>query len=102
MSILYVIETVTTYDYFFSDKSLVVSAPTGSGKTVLLELAIVRLLMVLEELKYTGDFKIVYSKYFQTHFCNKCIKILINCEKLLSYQKQCLFVNSGASKSFVY
>ena len=30
-----------------SDRSVVVSAPTGSGKTVVMELALVRLLMAL-------------------------------------------------------
>ena len=29
----------------YSDKSIVVSAPTGSGKTVIFELAIIRLLL---------------------------------------------------------
>ncbi|KAF4527806.1 hypothetical protein B566_EDAN016218, partial [Ephemera danica] len=37
---------------------VVVAAPTGSGKTVLFEMAIVRLLQSLEN--YKGDFKIVY------------------------------------------
>lgn len=38
------------------------SAPTGSGKTVILELAIVRLLQKLEVGEYKGEFKIIYSK----------------------------------------
>ncbi len=46
---------------FYSDKPLVVCAPTGSGKTVLFELAIIRMLLCSG-----GDanleYKIVYSK----------------------------------------
>lgn len=41
---------------------LVVTAPTGSGKTVIFELAIIHLLMSLENQAVRGDFKIVYSK----------------------------------------
>ena len=44
------------------DASVVVSAPTGSGKTVIFELAIVRLLINLDNTEQSGDFKIVYSK----------------------------------------
>jgi len=39
-----------------------VSAPTGSGKTAIFELAIIRLLIKLEEMEYTDKYKIVYSK----------------------------------------
>lgn len=46
-----------------SDKSLVVCAPTGSGKTVIFEMAIVQLLMEMEEKNFDGDFKIIYSLY---------------------------------------
>ena len=42
---------------FNSDDNLVLSAPTGSGKTVLMELAICRLISVLKH----EDFKIVYQ-----------------------------------------
>lgn len=42
---------------------MVVCAPTGSGKTVVFEMAIVQLLMELEDKNYTDDFKIIYSKY---------------------------------------
>lgn len=52
--------------YIFSDEPLVVCAPTGSGKTVLFELAIVRLLQNIEIMSNPEDFKIVYSKYFYT------------------------------------
>ncbi|XP_071446219.1 probable ATP-dependent DNA helicase HFM1 [Hetaerina americana] len=47
-------------DVLYSDKSLVVAAPTGSGKTAVFELAIVSLLMKLETKSYGGDIKIVY------------------------------------------
>ncbi|CAH0691742.1 unnamed protein product [Spodoptera exigua] len=47
-------------DALYSDKSIVVCAPTGSGKTVVFEMAIVQLLMELEDKKYTEDFKIIY------------------------------------------
>lgn len=52
------------YDWgIFTDEPLVVSAPTGSGKTVLFELAIVRLLDKITHLQHSDDIKIVYSKY---------------------------------------
>lgn len=44
----------------YTDAPLVVSAPTGSGKTVLFELAIVRLMMQLAE--NISQAKIVYGK----------------------------------------
>ncbi|KAL0883307.1 hypothetical protein ABMA27_016718 [Loxostege sticticalis] len=47
-------------DALYSDKSLVVCAPTGSGKTVVFEMAIVQLLMEMEEENSTEDFKIIY------------------------------------------
>lgn len=50
----------------FSDEPLVVCAPTGSGKTVLFELAILRLLQNIEIMSNPEDFKIVYSKYQNT------------------------------------
>lgn len=37
------------------------TAPTGSGKTVIFELAIIHLLMSLENPSVRDDFKIVYS-----------------------------------------
>uniref|UniRef100_A0A6P7F9E2 DNA 3'-5' helicase n=1 Tax=Diabrotica virgifera virgifera TaxID=50390 RepID=A0A6P7F9E2_DIAVI len=45
-------------DIIYSDDSIVVSAPTGSGKTTIFELAIVRLLMQVEN--DTSGFKIIY------------------------------------------
>ncbi|XP_023243085.1 probable ATP-dependent DNA helicase HFM1 [Centruroides sculpturatus] len=44
-------------DVFYGDKSIVISAPTGSGKTVIFELAIIRFLM---KLNHTSNFKMVY------------------------------------------
>lgn len=51
-----------------SDKHIIVSAPTGSGKTTILELAIVQLLIYLESISYKIDedgknIKIVYGEY---------------------------------------
>lgn len=49
----------------FLDKSMVVCAPTGSGKTVIFEMAIVQLLMEMEDNMRiedcANDFKIIYS-----------------------------------------
>ncbi|XP_059053609.1 probable ATP-dependent DNA helicase HFM1 [Achroia grisella] len=47
-------------DALYSDKSMVVCAPTGSGKTVIFEMAIVQLLMNMDNKNYSGDFKIIY------------------------------------------
>jgi len=55
-------------DALYTDKSLVVCAPTGSGKTVVFELAIIRVLISNEHLFFGGKQskyvkpKIVYSK----------------------------------------
>lgn len=58
-----------------SDKSIVVCAPTGSGKTVIFEMAIVQLLMELEDKNYTDDFKIIYSKYtFSSSSCTQFVR----------------------------
>ncbi|ESN99816.1 hypothetical protein HELRODRAFT_151832, partial [Helobdella robusta] len=43
----------------YKDEPLVISAPTGSGKTVIFELAIVRLIL-LKESRQISNFKIVY------------------------------------------
>ncbi|XP_021941887.1 probable ATP-dependent DNA helicase HFM1 isoform X2 [Zootermopsis nevadensis] len=47
-------------DVLYSDTSIVVSAPTGSGKTVIFELAVIRLLIKLKDVEFTGEYKIVY------------------------------------------
>lgn len=49
----------------YTDSSLVVSAPTGSGKTVIFELAIIRLLMQSSIDMITG--KIIYGGYNISH-----------------------------------
>lgn len=47
----------------FLDNSVVVSGPTGSGKTAIFELAVVRLLIQYENLDVSQNIKIVYSKF---------------------------------------
>nr|CAD7425700.1 unnamed protein product [Timema monikensis] len=47
---------------FFADSSVVVSAPTGSGKTAIFELAIVQLLTKMDDMNDSQNFKIVYSR----------------------------------------
>ncbi|XP_065076475.1 probable ATP-dependent DNA helicase HFM1 [Ochlerotatus camptorhynchus] len=54
------IQSLVMDDMLYTDKSLVVSAPTGSGKTAIFELAMVRLLMKMEDDKYDGDFRMIY------------------------------------------
>ena len=49
----------------YTDRPLVASAPTGSGKTVIFELAIVRLLM--QSGKQMASSKVVYGSYSQLH-----------------------------------
>lgn len=46
----------------FLDNHVVVSAPTGSGKTVVFELAIIRLLHNIQFRGNDPSFKIVYGK----------------------------------------
>ena len=52
-------------DIFYSDENIVISAPTSSGKTVLLELAIIRLLISLNynSAQPNKSFKIIYSEW---------------------------------------
>ena len=49
------------FQLLYTDRNVVVCAPTGSGKTVMFELAITRLLM--EVPLPWSNIKIVYSKY---------------------------------------
>ncbi|KAF5277171.1 hypothetical protein FQR65_LT03877 [Abscondita terminalis] len=65
-------EIFSNYDYFnkiqsevldsvlYTDKSIAVSAPTGSGKTVIFELAVVRFMQRLKEFDQQTPYKIVY------------------------------------------
>ncbi|GJQ72301.1 putative ATP-dependent DNA helicase [Trypoxylus dichotomus] len=54
-----VIQSAVYNDVFYTDESAVVSSPTGSGKTVVFELAIIRLLLNWET-ETVKDYKIVY------------------------------------------
>lgn len=48
---------------YVQDKSMVVSSPTGSGKTVIFELAIIRYLETLEKFPQSlENSKIIYGK----------------------------------------
>jgi ATP-dependent DNA helicase HFM1/MER3 len=47
---------------YYSDSPLVVCAPTGAGKTVIFELAIIRTLMKINQSLESFNFKVVYSK----------------------------------------
>lgn len=83
----FVINVIT----FNLDKSVVASAPTGSGKTVIFELAIVNLLIQLENSNYNGDFKIIYSEFFI------CIIYYLSTDFFVI-----IIHFSGAIKSFMY
>ena len=54
----------------YSSKSIALCAPTGSGKTVVFELAIIRLLMQ-RDTQHVQDFKVVYSTYVICHVSEK-------------------------------
>ncbi|XP_034242454.1 uncharacterized protein LOC117645973 [Thrips palmi] len=71
---------------FYSSEPLVVTAPTGSGKTVLFELAIIHLLMSFESSSVQDDFKIVYMAPVKAlcteklhDWARKFAKLNINC-----------------------
>jgi len=49
---------------YIQDKSVVVSSPTGSGKTVIFELAIIRFLETFDKFSNNiQNFKIIYGKF---------------------------------------
>lgn len=60
------IQNTTNINYncvYIQDKSVVVSSPTGSGKTVIFELAIIRFLEMLGKFSDNlQNFKIIYGK----------------------------------------
>lgn len=62
-------------DVLYSDKSIVISAPTGSGKTVIFELAIVRLLMQQQQQQS--------QQYFHHHYQYNHQNSLINQFKII-------------------
>ncbi|XP_063825930.1 probable ATP-dependent DNA helicase HFM1 [Ostrinia nubilalis] len=59
------------------DKSLVVCAPTGSGKTVVFEMAIVQLLMEMENNNSAEDFKIIYNVPVNTNLRDLCHPLML-------------------------
>ncbi|KAG8176376.1 hypothetical protein JTE90_020162 [Oedothorax gibbosus] len=66
-----VVQSTVFQDAFYTDKPLVVSAPTGSGKTVIFELAIVRLLMLISDLgQMSSRYKVVYMAPVKS-LCNE-------------------------------
>ncbi|RWS17635.1 putative ATP-dependent DNA helicase HFM1-like protein [Dinothrombium tinctorium] len=80
------VQSAVLDDALFTDKSLVVSSPTGSGKTVIFELAIIRLLMnrkSSEKLKilFMAPLKVICSEKFAdwsqkfTQFGLKCLEL---------------------------
>ena len=59
------------YKVMYSDRPLVVSAPTGSGKTTVFELAIVRVLMQLGD-RGASNVKMVYVAPIKALCSEKC------------------------------
>ncbi|XP_054713852.1 probable ATP-dependent DNA helicase HFM1 [Uloborus diversus] len=65
------VQSTVFEDALYTDKPLVVCAPTGSGKTVIFELCIVRLLMLMCEPSHTPlKYKIVYMAPIKS-LCNE-------------------------------
>lgn len=66
-----IVQSTVFEDAFYTDKPLVVCAPTGSGKTVIFELCIIRLLILISEQKHNpAKFKIVYMAPVKS-LCNE-------------------------------
>uniref|UniRef100_T1KU76 RNA helicase n=2 Tax=Tetranychus urticae TaxID=32264 RepID=T1KU76_TETUR len=72
-------------DAFNSDKTMVISAPTGSGKTAIFELAITRLLYLADTKQINASFRVVYIAPLKT-LCH---------ERYLDWQRK--FSNLGLS-----
>ena len=87
----------------FSDAPLVLSAPTGSGKTVVFELAIVRLLQQTEP-SMISKIKIVYMAPLKALCCerlndwrSKFTPFNLNCIDNLNLISSCLRIRCGCN-----
>ena len=58
----------------YSDKALVVCAPTGSGKTAIFELAIIRLLLLQKSQQFEA--KVIYSEYYPERTGTDCFSYI--------------------------
>ncbi|XP_062607353.1 probable ATP-dependent DNA helicase HFM1 [Saccostrea cucullata] len=67
-----IIQSKVFDEVFYKDNPLVVCAPTGAGKTVVFELAIVRLLMKMEQMSFNTNFKIVYMAPIKALCSERC------------------------------
>lgn len=68
-----------TYQFYFSllDNPLVISAPTGSGKTVIFELAIARLLINMKYNNVHPSFKAVYGSSIYNNMFKRRNDVLV-------------------------
>ncbi|XP_061171634.1 probable ATP-dependent DNA helicase HFM1 [Saccostrea echinata] len=67
-----IIQSKVFDEVFYKDNPLVVCAPTGAGKTVVFELAIIRLLMKMEQMSFNTNFKIVYMAPIKALCSERC------------------------------
>lgn len=51
----------------FDDIPMVISSPTGSGKTAVLELTIIRLLMLMDQ-GIIKRIRVIYGKHYLNHY----------------------------------
>ncbi|XP_042907198.1 probable ATP-dependent DNA helicase HFM1 isoform X4 [Parasteatoda tepidariorum] len=66
-----IVQSAVFEDVFYTDKSLAVCAPTGSGKTVIFELGIIRLLMLISDIgQISSRYKIIYMAPVKS-LCNE-------------------------------